>query len=260
MSTDIPKTADLICYLDEGWAIDIRPAPATRAWMDETPLKYAYRCLPITVASAHGWQIANPCAFQATWNGGPNAADLSIEMAPDAPMAGRPSSLFGAGVLTWNIFGIFRTSPGWNLWVGGPPNEFKDGIHALTGVIETDWSPYSFTMNWKMTRPGTVAFAAGEPFCHFFPVQRGVLDQVRPQFRLMREDGELNGQFHDWVRATDAFRAEVAARPPANPADQWQKKYFRGQNMAGTCPVADHETKLRLKPFEAARGKERLAK
>ena len=39
--------------------------------------------------------------------------------------------------------------------VQGPINRPKDGIAALPGIIETDWSPYSFTMNWMFTRPGT---------------------------------------------------------------------------------------------------------
>jgi len=28
-------------------------------------------------------------------------------------------------------------------------------------VIETDWLPDPFTMNWQMTRPGTVRFREG---------------------------------------------------------------------------------------------------
>jgi hypothetical protein len=32
---------------------------------------------------------------------------------------------------------IIRTGPGNDLWVTGPVNEFKDGIQALSAVIET---------------------------------------------------------------------------------------------------------------------------
>jgi hypothetical protein len=41
-------------------------------------------------------------------------------------------------------------------------NSPKDGIAPLTGVIETDWLPYPFTMNWQMTRPGSVRFDKDE--------------------------------------------------------------------------------------------------
>ena len=63
--------------------------------------------------------------------------------------------------------------------VQGPINRPKDGIAALSGIIETDWSPYSFTMNWMFTRPGTpVRFEKGEPYCHIFPVSCGALERL----------------------------------------------------------------------------------
>ena len=34
----------------------IRPAPQSRAWMDETQ-GFAYRCLPLTIANTTGWFI-----------------------------------------------------------------------------------------------------------------------------------------------------------------------------------------------------------
>jgi Family of unknown function (DUF6065) len=44
---------------------------------------------------------------------------------------------------------VFRTPPGCNLYVRGPANSPKDGIAALEGIIETDWSEATFTMNWS---------------------------------------------------------------------------------------------------------------
>ena len=67
---------------------------------------------------------------------------------------------------------LFRTEPGYDLMVQGPDQPAQGWIAPLTGIIETDWAPYTFTMNWMFTRPGQVVrFEAGEPFCHFFPVQ-----------------------------------------------------------------------------------------
>ena len=42
----------------------IQPAPATRDWMDKTPQSYAYRCLPLNIANAHGWEILSPSTFE----------------------------------------------------------------------------------------------------------------------------------------------------------------------------------------------------
>jgi hypothetical protein len=74
--------------------------------------------------------------------------------------------------------------------VQGPINRPKDGIAALSGIIETDWSPYSFTMNWIITRPDTpVRFEKGEPYCHIFPVSCGALRGSSPNLKALRRSG-----------------------------------------------------------------------
>jgi len=45
---------------------------------------------------------------------------------------------------------------------GHRPTQCAEGRdRAADGVIETDWLPDPFTMNWQMTRPGTVRFREG---------------------------------------------------------------------------------------------------
>ena len=89
--------------------------------------------------------------IEAVWNGRPGLDDIKIRtLDGSTPPA---ISHFGSGVLTFGVACVFRTDPGWNLMAMGPPNRPKPGIQALTGVIETDWAPYSFTMNWIFTEP-----------------------------------------------------------------------------------------------------------
>jgi Family of unknown function (DUF6065) len=91
-------------------------------------------------------------------------------------------SHFGHGILTFHIPCLFRTEPGIDLLVQGPVNRPKDAIAPLSGIVETDWAPYTFTMNWQFTRPGiAVRFEKGEPFCHVWPLQRGALQTVEPE-------------------------------------------------------------------------------
>ena len=40
-----------------------------RDWMDATPNRFAYRCLPLTIVNQTGWWIRNPVGFTATWRG-----------------------------------------------------------------------------------------------------------------------------------------------------------------------------------------------
>jgi hypothetical protein len=241
---------DLICYLHPGWEPLIRPAAATRAWMDNTPEAFAYRCLPLNIANAHGWEVLTPFGFEARWSGGNTVKDVEIRLPAGAKHDLAPVSLFGQGVLTFHIFGLFRTPPGWNLWVGGSPNSPKDGIYPLSGIVETDWSPYTFTMNWRFTRPGHwVRFEEKEPVCFVYPVQRGYLDEVKPKYVPMEKNADLMRQFRAWSASRDQFQAKVAKEQPAAGADKWQKRYYRGVDMDEKPGVPDHQIKPRLAEF-----------
>jgi hypothetical protein len=56
-------------------------------------------------------------------------------------------------------------------------------------------------------------------------------------------------QFKAWSASRDAFQARVAKEVPAAGSDKWQKRYYRGMDMNDRAPIADHQVKLRLKPF-----------
>lgn len=242
---------ELTAYLHPGWTPLIRPAPSTRPWMDATPEAFAYRCLPLNIANAHGWEILCPFGFTAIWDGGTETKAVTIQPDQGADPQRVPVSLFGQGVLTFHVEAIMRTPPGWNLWIGGSPNRAKDAIAPLTGVIETDWSPFTFTMNWRFTRPGqSIRFEAMESFCFFFPVEWSAVEAFEPAFAPLAADPATNERFEAWSKERDAFHARMQAEPPKAPADRWQKHYYRGVDVAGEALVSDHRTKLRLKPFD----------
>ncbi len=146
---------------------------------------------------------------------------------------------------------LFRTEPGFDLMVQGPVNAPKDAIAALTGIIETDWAPYSFTMNWLFTRPNaTVRFEAGEPFCHVFPIQRGVLEKVTPELHTISEAPELKKQYEQWLMKRTFFNLDLKSKGTQAQEEKWQKLYYRGLNPDGTAnDIKDHRTRVRLKPF-----------
>jgi hypothetical protein len=238
---------ELDFFVHPGWQPRIRPAGGKRDWMENTAERFAYRCLPLAIANAHGWEVGSPCGFEARWRGGAGVDSVEIRPDPGADPHRRPVSLFGQGTITFHIEAIVRTPPGWNLWVGGSPNAAKDGIAPLGAVIETDWSPYTFTMNWRFTRADHwVRFEEDEPFCFFFPVQRGVVDAVEPAFRPLDEAPALRDAFASWSASRTAFQAWVEETSPAAPTDRWQKLYYRGVNPDGSRGAADHQSKLRV--------------
>jgi hypothetical protein len=258
----------LICYPTSGDPPKIVAAPVERGWMDLTDQGFAYRCLPLNIANAHGWLLLNPIAFVAQWNGAPDVGSVELYThAADIPLLA--SSHFGHGVLTFNVNALFRTEPGYDLMVTGPLNQPKDGIQPLTGVVETDWAPFTFTMNWKFTRKHSpIAFERDEPFCMIFPLKRGLVEEVEPEIRAIETDREVAEAYLAWSNSRRDFNQELQLAGSPAQAQKWQKDYFRGTapgrppakpapgreqgagvSGVGTAP-ADHRTKLNLREFK----------
>src|SRR4249919_2705109 len=96
------ETLDLTCYVYPGWRPRIRAASPRRQWMDDTQDSFAYRCLPLNIANAHGWELLSPCGFEAEWNGGPQVEDVTIRLDSGTVEGQPPVAIFGQGVLTFH--------------------------------------------------------------------------------------------------------------------------------------------------------------
>ncbi len=239
----------LTCYTFGDHVPPLRVAPATREWMDATPHGFAYRCLPLNIANAHGWELLCPARVEAVWSGGLEPASVQVS----GPGAGRSAiGHFGSGVLTFHVHALFVTEPGWNLYVTGSPNQAKHGIAPLTGIVETDWSAATFTMNWRFTAPDVpVVFEAGEPFAFLFPVPRGMIETVEPEVKRLADEPDLAAAFKEWSEGRTKFLSDLPVKGSDANKRGWQKNYFQGKNADGAKTVPDHQTKLKLKPFPA---------
>jgi hypothetical protein len=228
----------------------ITAAPVNRDWMDATDRRYAYRCLPLTIANQAGWVIGCPATFVVTWDGRNSMDGLRIDFEPQPELRdSRVMSHFGSGVLTIAIPYLFRTPEGINLWAKGPSNHFKDGAHPLEGIIETDWLPASFTMNWKLTRPDhPVRFERGEPICMVVPLPRGLAESLEPRQMPIQSHPELHQQVYDWARSRAEFNAALAVPDSEEARRGWQKEYTLGVMSSGVR-ATERQTSLRLKEF-----------
>jgi hypothetical protein len=119
-------------------------------------------------------------------------------------------------------------------------------------VVETDWAVQTFTMNWKFTAPGIrVRFEKDEPFCFFFPIPRGDLDEIQPRVRSIADAD------NDTYNAYGAFRDGRSEfidtlQTPGSDANKakWERTYFQGSRPDGIKGAPDHQTRIRLKPFQ----------
>ncbi len=257
MSPEMPRASEpaamdreLVAYeLHPGHGVELVPASHERSWMSSTRERFANRCLPLLMANQAGWLVVNNTRVRARWNGGADAASVEFEY-EDGGSGFRPMSHFGHGIITWPLPFLFRTPPGFNLLVRGPVNCAKHGIAALEGIVETDWAPSTFTVNWKFTRRRVWAtFEKGEPVCLLVPQRRGELEEFLPKIvSIAAASDELRASYDAWRESRRDFNEDL--KRPGSFARQasWQKDYFRGRYPDGSA-APEHETRIQLRTF-----------
>lgn len=227
-----------------------------RDWMDNSPQRFAYRCLPLAVANQHGWALYPTAPVIAKIVDNPEGTihpKDQIQILQDR--GDIAASHFGEEVITFRIPFLVRTPPGYSLWIGGAPNFPKRGAIPLTGIYETDWAPMSFTMNWKFTEYDyNVMWKPTDPIAFIFPIKR----QDIKDFTLVHKHynhpsvKDRMDEFNKWTNERSQFlEAHEAGQP--NPENDptgrtWQGHYIRGEMPSGgKCPIHDHTVKFRLK-------------
>lgn len=220
--------------------------------MDATPVSFANRCLPLKIANQSGWVIRSGCSFSArrsdSYDPGSSVLfEFEEGAAPQATSA--IQDLFGLGIITFHVPYLFRTEPGYAIIARGAPNFIVPGAYPLEGVIETDWTPATFTMNWRlMDADASCLFQRGDPLCFIQPIQLAELEAVDPHIEPIESDAALNAEFRAWKMSRLAFNMDPAGR-----TSDWQKDYFRGpqkQTTAGSANEYEHRTRMNLREFE----------
>jgi hypothetical protein len=238
------------CYQINDYAPRLVTARPDRAWMDASDQRFAYRCIPLSIANAMGWELLAPARVVAEWNGGRQLEDLTVTLEDPAWGENKlASSHFGHGILTFQTGYLMRTDPGIGIWARGTPNLPKDGIVALDGIIETDWLPFTFTMNWQLTRPGRIVFEKDEPFCFLTLIEYRALERVRPEIVPMAATPEIKEDYAAWKKERLDFNARLADDDPEAVRQGWQKWYVRGDNTpTAATPNPSHMSKVTLAP------------
>lgn len=227
----------------------IEPASRTRQWMSDSSDRFAYRCLPLVIANQLGWDILCPVSFEASWNGNNTDLDsIKIEFLTEETST-LISSHFGNGVMTFTLGYLFRTPKNHNIWVKGPANMPKDGIAPLEGIIEADWAPYTFTMNWKFTRADhSVTFTKGEPIARILPYPRHYLNNFTPKIKHIQDNEALFDQYKKWNNSRRQFIDDLQVSGSDAQKQKWQRDYMQGRDQDDKVHK-EHQTKLAIPPF-----------
>jgi len=223
-------------------------APWQRDWMDSTQNKFAYRCLPLTIANQTGWWVYNPVGFTAVYHADPSPTGVHFLFdSHQALWSQWINNQFGHGIITWNTPFLLRTRPpGSRLLITGPVNHFKDRVQPLTAIIESDWMVMSFTMNYKITAPNvTIRFDTGEPLFQVIPLSSNLctdLEQAKVTYMKLADDPEVAAAYNQWSADRQSFHHQKRAgqvRP-----DDWQKDYFQARHPQAQDFRSGHNTRI----------------
>lgn len=233
----------------------IRPANQKRQWMDVANAKNPYRCLPLSIANGYGWEILSPGKFTVSWNGGKLPNDVSIK----TTNGHSATPLFGEGTFTWHTGHLFKTEYPYALYVTGAPNYPKHNVIPLSGIVETYWLPFTFTMNWQFTQPGEIVIEKDEPICQVFPVDITMFDNMTAEVRSLEEDEEFAKEYWNWNYERINFAKQKSLG--LTNGQGWQKNYIRGNyppDGERKCPFhttdsgekqSVHKTKINVPEF-----------
>lgn len=208
-------------------------------------VKHAYFCLPLVIGNQMGFVVKSLKTFTVEWNGGDAPGNTKVEILDQGDYPGHQniSSHFGMGTVTIQNRFTFRTPKGVNLMTINPPNHFIDGIHHMSGIIETDNLRRDFTFNIKVTRPNhKITINKGDYIGCVIPTPRYFIDG----FDLQKGEDVLTKEEIELERkAMRDFGIERSQKDVTKPNGNG-RRYFNGEDVYG-CPFLDHQKKVRKK-------------
>lgn len=204
---------------------------------------HAYFCLPLVIANQSGFAVKSLRTFSVIWNGSDSPKDCKVTFLDKEQYPGYQiiSSHFGMGTVTIQNRFTFRTPPCVNLMTINPPNTWIDGIHHMTGIIETDNLRRDFTFNLKITRKNhEIIINKGDYIGCVIPTPRYFIDsfdleQGENLFtpREIEEERKAMSDFGKERSTTDIKKPHGAGR-----------RYFNGEDVYGN-KFKDHQSKIK---------------
>lgn len=220
--------------------LPIRPCRIDRTWMQQHQGRTPYKCNPMTVANGYGWEIVSPSTFTFIWDGSAGQSEVSgvsIRTKDINPVL--PKHHFGNGVITWSTGFVLRTEFPYAMFVTAPVNTVFHNVTPLSGIVETYWMPFTFTLNWKINAPGIpTTVNQGDVLAQFFPVQIDVFDDMELEITSMKNaEPEFQHNFYHWTKHR---------RNTLNQQGDPSGHYIRGEVPGTTYQAENRYTKIRV--------------
>ena len=91
-----------------------------------------------------------------------------------------------------------------------------DGVAPMTAIVESHWLPYTFTVNYRFTRPGRFTWKAGDPYVQIRVVQANLRQTVQPIIRRLSDNPQSTADHLAWrARRSDPLACQRAVEGAA---------------------------------------------
>jgi hypothetical protein len=211
-----------------------------RKWMDETEGN-AYRCIPMNVANSYGWTVLSPSDFSVNWDGGRLKHSMTVEVNGNFPYK-IVSSEFGHGIVSIVPDFIVRTSKNVSLYVRGVPNQMAVGLQPFDAIVETDWLPFTFTFNYKFSKPGKLTIKKDQPLFTFFPIERGYIESFETINTTIQKDKEF---YEDYLNYEKLREDQRSGKDKENVGS-----YLKGKLYDKEFDIENHIKKVNISDFK----------
>ena len=214
----------------------ITSAPLKREWLNKPEQKYGYQCQPMVAANQMGWHILSSSEIIINWNGGQSTNDVFVKQINDEINYNYAASHFSVGIVTFSFPFVVKTPPGWGIWVGPPSNEWIVNMQGLQGIVETNWLPFSFTMNWKILEENkTIVIPKYFPIAKMIPFPLNLNEKININYKNITEYPDFNKKFKDYSESRGNFNKSLKEIPNNPDFTNVQGFYKKGTDSKG-CP------------------------
>jgi hypothetical protein len=200
---------------------NIEQLQVKRLWMDETPNKHAYQCMPLSLANSLGWGISFPEDISFIWNG---ICDTTADHVKVISGNKYCFTSRGNATISFNTYLTVVTEESVTTLVMPVPNEFNENAQCFTNLISTSFFKSSIPIAWRITKPNVeIIIPAGTPVATIVPISLGALqefevkiqnkpypinkEQVKEDFEFYKKVSKL-GKFTNLYRKAENSRGE----------------------------------------------------
>lgn len=163
---------DLLIPPNNEWII--KESSVKRDWMENTDEKHAYRCIPLSSANVHGWEVLLPEDVVIEWDGISSARPDHVKIISGSKYA---SSSTGNATVSFATGITFTTDEDHYLWISGSPNYPIDGLTPLTSILQSNWYRLPYTHSWIVNKKNErFVIPKMTPIMFFMPYPKNLLN------------------------------------------------------------------------------------